>query len=61
MINSFLKANGRRSLMFFYQEVEQDGSGRQKLFIAFIGKIVRKKKTINTFWCFERKYERWPA
>lgn len=44
MINSFLKANGRRSLMFFYQEIEQDGSGRQKLFIAFIGKIVRKEK-----------------
>lgn len=44
MINSFLKANGRRSLMFFYQEVEQDGSGRQKLFIAFIAKIVSKEK-----------------
>ena len=44
MINSFLKPNGRRSLMFFYQEVEQDGSGRQKLIITFIGKIVRKGK-----------------
>lgn len=44
MINSFLKPNGRRSLMFFYQEVEQDGSGKQKFFIAFIGKIVRKEK-----------------
>lgn len=44
MINSFLKPNGRRSLMFFYQEIEQDGSGRQKHFITFIGKIVRKEK-----------------
>ena len=28
MIDSFLKPNGRRSLMFFYQEVEHDGSGK---------------------------------
>ena len=47
MINSFLKANGRRTLMFFYQEVEHDRSGRQELFKAFIGKMVRKEKLIK--------------
>lgn len=35
--------------MFFYQEVEQDGSGRQKLFIAFIAKIVSKEKLWTLF------------